>query len=711
MKIYTMTATFGKLEHDTLTLQPGLNVIEAPNEWGKSTWCAFLTAMLYGMETRAKSTKTVLADKERYAPWSGSPMSGRIDLCWQDRDITIERSTKGRIPLGQFAAYETHTGLPVPELTAANCGQMLLGVEKSVFLRAGFIRLKDMPVTQDDTLRQRLNALVTTGDESGDGERLAAGLRDLKNRCRYNRTGLLPQAEAERNALEANLRELETLRIQQEKLEVRRGEVLEWTGKLENHRAHLQYQAAQVDEDRVAVARQQRHEAVSRLEEADARCRALPDREETERLCRTAEKLRERQLDLQMEERMLPPVPEAPEIPECYRTEDPVATAEADVKQKETLEKKIKTASGGRLLDVLLAVLAVAAAMMYRHRTIMMVGGIAVAVGALAILAVSIVQTGRLRRQLESLRNRYPAIAPENWVTEAEQYALLRREYETVRNRAEAAREGYARREADLEEEIAAFTNGMPLATSLAKWQEAAAFWAAYGDAQREAIRADGYWQTLKAMAKTAEAPQTPDELSYTEGETARLLSDAQSELTLLNSRLNQYQGRMSALSSREELEAALDTCSRRIRQLEDTYAALVIAQQTLTEASQNLQRRFAPRITGRARELMDAFTDGRYDRLQLGEDLELWAGAGEEDVLRDILWRSDGTADQLYLALRLAVAEALTEDAPLILDDALVRFDDRRLKAALDVLRKEAETKQVILFTCQGREKALCQQ
>ena len=48
MKIYSMTATFGKLENQTLTLQPGLNVISAPNEWGQSTWCAFLVNMLSG---------------------------------------------------------------------------------------------------------------------------------------------------------------------------------------------------------------------------------------------------------------------------------------------------------------------------------------------------------------------------------------------------------------------------------------------------------------------------------------------------------------------------------------------------------------------------------------------------------------------------------------------------------------------------------------
>ena len=58
--------------------------------------------------------------------------------------------------------------------------------------------------------------------------------------------------------------------------------------------------------------------------------------------------------------------------------------------------------------------------------------------------------------------------------------------------------------------------------------------------------------------------------------------------------------------------------------------------------------------------------------------------------------------------ALRLAVAEELTPNAPLVLDDALVRFDDRRLASALKVLQESASTKQVILFTCQTREKAI---
>ena len=188
MILESMTATFGKLEGQTLTFHPGLNVIPAPNEWGKSTWCAFLAAMLYGLDTRAKTTKTALADKERYGP-----MSGKIELIWNARRITIERTSRGRIPLGEFRAYETESGLSVPELTASNCGQQLLGVERSVFRRAGFIRLSDLPVTADEDLRRRLNALVTTGDESGEAVKLQKSLKELKNRICRKPGGQLPQ--------------------------------------------------------------------------------------------------------------------------------------------------------------------------------------------------------------------------------------------------------------------------------------------------------------------------------------------------------------------------------------------------------------------------------------------------------------------------------------------------------------------------------------
>jgi len=97
--------------------------------------------------------------------------------------------------------------------------------------------------------------------------------------------------------------------------------------------------------------------------------------------------------------------------------------------------------------------------------------------------------------------------------------------------------------------------------------------------------------------------------------------------------------------------------------------------------------------------------TGGRYDRLTLDADFSVQTAARDEVTLHRALFRSEGTVDQLYLALRLAVAEALTPEAPLVLDDALARFDDDRQAAAMEILGEMAKEKQVILFTCRQRE------
>ena len=71
--IKKMIATFGALDHATLTPGDGLTVITAPNESGKSTWIAFLKAMFYGIDTKERDKVGYLADKNRYQPWSGNP--------------------------------------------------------------------------------------------------------------------------------------------------------------------------------------------------------------------------------------------------------------------------------------------------------------------------------------------------------------------------------------------------------------------------------------------------------------------------------------------------------------------------------------------------------------------------------------------------------------------------------------------------------------
>ena len=702
MRIYKMTATFGKLEHETLVLEPGLNIITAPNEWGKSTWCAFLIAMLYGLDTRAKTTKTALADKERYQPWSGSPMSGRIDLSWNGRDITIERSTKRRVPLGEFKAYETESGLPVEELTAANCGQLLLGVEQTVFRRAGFIRFADLPVTQDEALRRRLNALVTTGDDSGAADRLAANLKELKNRCRYNRSGLLPQAETQRDALEEKLAELENLDAQSKKLRMRLDEVKSWLKQLYNHQQTLAYGKMESDIARVAQARDAMEQAEQGLGQLEAMCASLPPHGEAEEKVRELRSFRDQWNAICAEERQAPAQPQKPELPNPFTG----LTAEAARAMAREDARNLAELSATKM-PVILMIVGVAgllAAGGLAHLTAYLFAAFAGAAGLLA-LVWGVSEGVSARKKAVAIVEKYGSSDWKHWTQPIAEYEQDMLEYS-------ADLKAYQEITSDLEVRLMVLRKKRDALCGLQEpeellefWQQAQRQWEECERARRDALMAKQHFETLNAMVRPVEKPALPDQLTQSEAETARLLSECAAEQQRLQNRLGQYQGRMELLGSAEELKLQHKRITDRIARLEDTYAALTIAQETLIQARAELQRRFAPRITKRAQELLGAMTEGRYRSLTMGEDFSLQAGAQQEDVLHDAIWRSDGTIDQLYLALRLAVAEELTPNAPLVLDDALVRFDDRRMAAALDILREMAKDKQVICFTCQSRE------
>ena len=703
MKIYKMTATFGKLQHETLTLKPGLNVITAPNEWGKSTWCAFLAAMLYGLDTRAKSTKSSLADKERYACWSGEPMSGRIDLNWNGRDITIERATRQRVPLGDFRAYETKSGAPVPELTAANCGQLLLGVEQSVFRRSAFIRHTDLPVTQDDALRRRLNALVTTGDETADADHLADSLKELKNRCRFNRTGLLPQAEAQRDSLQKQLSELEDLGEKNKVLQKQLEEIKSWLGQLYNHQQALAYQASQENARRLQEAQSARDEAKARLQSRQAACSGLPPKEETDHKLRELRSFREDWDQIVQEQRALPPEPVTPELPAPFTgmtPEEGVKMVRSDTRQLE----QASAAKGGRKMLIVMGIVGILATAGLIYLTAYPFAAIAGAAALISLvwgLGDAVATRSRIRR----LKEKYGNEDPEKWADPIDDYQQALSRYQTARKEYKDITGDLEVRLMVLRKRRESLCGDQEPGSLLEKWQQAAAAWAAFDAAQREYAQAEKHAQTLSAMVKPVEKPSMPDQLTQSEADTANLLSECALEQQRLQNRLGQYQGRMAVLGDPEDLRRKLNRQEARIAQLEETYGAVSIALDTLNQARAELQRRFAPRITQQAQELLGRMTGGQYRRVLMLDDFSLEAGRQQEDTLRSSLWRSDGTIDQLYLALRLAVAQELTPDAPLILDDCLVRFDDERMRRTMALLRDLALEKQIILFTCHGRE------
>jgi uncharacterized protein YhaN len=143
-------------------------------------------------------------------------------------------------------------------------------------------------------------------------------------------------------------------------------------------------------------------------------------------------------------------------------------------------------------------------------------------------------------------------------------------------------------------------------------------------------------------------------------------------------------------------------------RELARRWVVLKLAAGLLANSMEAYRDRQADPVMQRAGQLFSELTGGRFARLLQVYDekdellLAVERRSGEQVPLPGL---SEGTGDQLYLALRLAFLEdycSRNEPAPLILDDIFQTFDDERTSAGLRTLAKAGETFQTILFTHQ---------
>lgn len=142
------------------------------------------------------------------------------------------------------------------------------------------------------------------------------------------------------------------------------------------------------------------------------------------------------------------------------------------------------------------------------------------------------------------------------------------------------------------------------------------------------------------------------------------------------------------------------------IREDAERYAVVQLAGTLLREAIDRYRAENQGPLVARARNLFPRLTMGRYTGLRVGygaDDRPVLEGIRCDGRCVPVSCMSDGTRDQLYLALRLATVErhaAAHEPLPLVLDDLLLNFDDDRARAALEVLGELAATTQILFFT-----------
>jgi recombinational DNA repair ATPase RecF len=189
------------------------------------------------------------------------------------------------------------------------------------------------------------------------------------------------------------------------------------------------------------------------------------------------------------------------------------------------------------------------------------------------------------------------------------------------------------------------------------------------------------------------DAERTLDELRR-EDEAAR------EALANLEGRITNREEGLPSVAEAEESFALAEEEVRRVERLDRTLETTLTF---LDVARERVQRDIAPHLRAALEESLATVTDGRYRRAGVDPrslEVTVQDASGE--------WRpasllSQGTAEQIYLLLRIALARhmcALGEPSPIFLDDPTVQSDIARTRAVLEVLKAASERHQIILFS-----------
>ena len=634
MIIRHMQGTFGTLDGEQLRLDTGLNIIYAPNESGKSTWCAFLRAMLYGIDTSQRARAGFVPDKQKYAPWSGKPMAGELELEQGGKCITIRRWTEApNAPLRGFSAVYTGTDIPVPGLTAADAGEQLTGVSAEVFARTAFIGQGGLVVTGTPELEKRISAIVTSGEEASSYTEADARLRAWLRRRRSGQHGALPELEGR----------ITTVEEQMHRLERNAQEQAACAAELRQTDAELQTVTEQMN----AARQRQRRAALSSMGEEKSNLRTLEQALEQARRDAAARRTALEQTHFGVQ-----------------TPDEAGETAERDAQRAETLAGTAEHGGKPYFWIAALVLAALCAVLGYLVAQPLYYAAIALAVLTVVLLVVA--RSGKKRAQeasaaLGKLLRSYGA-----------------QDADGIYYQAEVHRAAYRACAAAMQAE-----------------QKAAA---ALEDAREHQCEThERLLQSLDFESGTGEAAALYQRKCALESVCTRLRTQ-QAQLT----------GAALAIGDPMVLKSEHAQLLEQRDALERQYAAIALAIETLGRADSELQSRFSPQLAQKAADYMDCLTDGRYDELVLARDLSAKARSADDPTPRDTAYLSAGTADLLYLSVRLALCELTCpadDPCPLVLDDTLVNFDDARAERARALFREIAQHRQVILFTCHERD------
>ena len=185
------------------------------------------------------------------------------------------------------------------------------------------------------------------------------------------------------------------------------------------------------------------------------------------------------------------------------------------------------------------------------------------------------------------------------------------------------------------------------------------------------------------------------------------LLESEINNLKIENNRLElQKENIEPQLENLSSLEEELYSLKEQYEELQKNNESIELVKTLLARAYDNMKNSVSPVFTQKLSNSIATITKGKYCKLSFNDEQGLIVELENGNYI-PAERLSTGTIDQLYLSLRLAMLDEISnEKVPIILDESFAYYDDERLKNILNYLVNEFNDRQIIIFTCSNREK-----
>ena len=644
---------YGKFSNKNITFSNSLNIVKGNNESGKSTTLNFIVDMLYGISSDRR--KQGLTNYDKYKPWQRESFSGKIVYSLDDgKKYSVFRDFNKRNPVVYNENGEDITKEFTVNKNGVNFFEEQTGIDKTSLVSTVVSKQSDVVLKQDveNSMIQRVANIATTGDDKTSYEKAVKKLKEKKLEeigSASSKNKPLNVLSAEAKSLNSKKEELEKYSEELYALDSRKSELKIDIDKSEKNLTF----AKRVNDVKNAT---KGFDDRKRIIEEDTNARS----KEIEEIKKRRDELKKKEDSIQQQLDIL--------YADKAKNEDIVKQMEEEAKNKKIRFMKI--------FGVLAILLLIADIILFIDLKIIPINIILTILIAFSIVFIFILNAkakrpfiradiGNESEMIEELESDVDKVIESR---EKEEYSLSFNEEEIRKNNEniKILEESSARRRND---EII--------------------------DIKKEFL----------------------DIIDPEEFDHILNSSDISNDINLFQSKVNDGKLEISKIDSRkddivpklEELascEERLDNINEELELLDKKRKSIDLAMEVLEDAYKEMKENVTPKFTSGLSNVISKISNGKYNKIFANDEHGIVVEKDENGELVNAENLSIGTIDQLYMALRFALADENTKESlPLILDESFVYYDNERLENILKYISEDYMDKQVVIFTCTNRE------